>query len=771
MSFSDPSLVRRVLSRIDQADLGRSNNRSLINRLFNGEPPYTVAEASDNNIEWNFNNKQAAKIAGDARGRFNTNFLTTKDFFKVSLNYGPTHKRGDYGATITKEINRLMKKRLAYSNTLRETFATVVLHGAGPVMWPDKYCWQPETVGIFDFKVPSQTKVSFENMEYFGIYREFTPGKLFRMTHANRMAKKKVDPAWNMPVVDACIKYCMDHTDGYQQSDEASTWFGTNPEKFWENFRANQGYWESDAAQKIAVYDFYFQDVKSEKGGWRRCMLLQRPLKDIKTKSAVGDCGDVFIYEPKRVYAAELNHIIHCQFADFNNVSPFLYHSVRGLGFLLYDICQAANRFQCKLTESGFEQLMMLFKANDPADRDRLDKLDLRHLGIIPDGLQIVPNTERYSPNQQIVGAAIAANQNSINQNSSSFTSDAALANEKEQTLGEWAGKLSLFNQMVGNTLTLAYDYQKHQYLEICRRFCLENSTDKDVIEFQRCMMRKGVPKVYLDVEKWDVAPERIMGGGNQALAIQQAGAIFQNRFAYSPRGQAIAAHDYVLAVTQDADKARELVDLDSAPKASDATHDAELSFGTLMQGIPMTARDSVDHIETIEALQGMLNAKVQQYMQLGGIAPMDAVLGMQTVSAYIYEHIAMLSQDQSQKGHVKQYSDAQGRMDNEIKAMGQRAMEAMQAQQGGEQDGKLQAELIKAQSQSKIKEAQAGQKMQQKDQSFEADQKRRDIKLAADLADQQARSDQERALADADTAAEIQRKRFETASTVTTTE
>ncbi len=762
MSFTNPSYVRRVLSRIDQADTQRSYNRGLIDRLFNGEPPYTVDEANENNIEWNFNTKQASKLAHDARGRFNGAHTTTANYFTVKLDSGPVHKRAAYSSIITTEINKIMKKSLAYATTLRETFATVVLHGVGPVMWPDKYCWRPKTVGIFDFKVPSKANVSFDNLYYFGIYREFTPGELFRLTHG-----KTRDPGWNMDAVDACIKWCMDHTDGYQQTGEDSTWFGTNPEKFWEQFRANAGYWQSDAAQQIAVYDFFYQDVHSVDGVWRRKMLLVQPLKDLRTREGkVGDCGDLFLYNPGRVYAKSLTEIVHCQFADYNNVSPFLYHSVGGLGRLLYDLAHAGNRLDCKTLESAFEQLMMLFWATDPADRDRLDKLDLRHLGVLPDGLRIVPNTERYSPNQQIVQGARGMVQNSLNQNSSSFTNDAAMAEDKEQTLGEWSGKLSMYNQMVGATLLLSYEYQKFQYIEICRRFTLDNSSDPEVVKFQQNCKRKGLPGVYLDSKKWEVAPEKVLGGGNRALAIQEAMTIFQNRFAYSPRGQAMAAHDLVLAVSNDADKANAMVPMDGEFGPSKATHDAELSFGTLMQGIPMTPRDAVDHIETIEALQGMLNAKVKQYEQMGGVAPMDAVLGMGNVSAYIWQHIEKLKPDESEKQRVKQYSDVQGNLDNQIKAIGQRAQEAMQAQSGQQQDGKVQAELIKAQTTAKIKEAQAGQKMQQKDAQFEADQKRKDLSLASEMAHKDAMAQQEKALADAETAAEIQRKRFEVPET-----
>lgn len=768
MSFESPSLVRRVLARIDESDTSRSVNRGLIDRLFNGEPPYTQNEAAENNIEWNFNTKQATKLAHDARGRFNGAHLTTKNYFTVSLNHGPVHKRDTYAAIITECINKVMKKSLAYATTLRETFATVVLHGSGPVMWPDKYSWRPRTVGIFDLKIPSKTYVSFDNLWYFGIYREFTPAELFSLTH-----KDKVDPGWNKEAVDACINYCVEHTDGYQTAgQDYGTLWGTNPEKYWEEFRANVGWWQSDAVQKVAVYDFFYREVYSKNEEWKRCMLLVRPLQGVskpKDGKEVGDCGDVFLYNPKRVYADDLRKILHCQFADYNNVAPFLFHSVRGLGFLLYDLAHALNRLQCKMTESAFEQLMMLFRANDPSDRDRLDKLDLRHLGIIPEGLQIVPNTERYSPNQQIVQGALAQNQNSLNQNSSSFTNDAAMQQGKEQTLGEWSGKLSLYNQMVGATLQLSYEYQKHQYIEICRRFCLDHSTDPDVVEFQQMCKRKGLPAVYLNSDHWDISPDRVLGGGNQALAIQEASALFQNRFAYSPKGQQVVAHRFALAVSNDAELASALVPLDGMMPASQGQKHAEQIFGTLMAGVlPQSASEEPDHIPFIETLQGMLNAKVEQFNQMGGEAPMESVIGMDTVSKATWQHIEMLAQDRSQKALVKQYSDVQGNLDNQIKAFGQRAQEAMQTQ--GE-DGKMQAELIKAQTQSKIKEAQAGQKMQHKDQAFEADQRRKDLTLAQQLNQTALTAEQQRALDDADTAAEIQRQRAKNTVTVTTTE
>lgn len=741
MSFSKPSLIRTVLTRIEENDLTRSKHRSWVDRLFNGEPPWTPAEAQEEGIEWNYSNKQGAKLAHDARGRFNNAHLSSSVYFSLKLDSGPRHKRPQWQARATNEIGRMMKRSLPYETTLRETFAPTVLHGAGPCLWPDKFKWNPECVGLGDLRIPSRTYVNFRNHTEMGIYREFTPGEL-----ARKIGGEKVSANWKKGLVKKAINWAVQQTDN-GASYTADIDIQRNPERWWEELRANSGYWCSDAVQTIPAYDFYHQDHDDQK--WYRKIIL--------TNSSVVDGADEgFLYNSTRPYADNLSEFFHCQFADYNNVAPFYFGSVRGLGHMLYDLIFALNRLDCKITESAFEQLMMLFFASDPADRDRLDKLILQNRGVIPDGLRIVPNTERYSPNQNIVQGAAGRLQNQVNQNSSSFTNDAAVeaGQQKEQTLGEWAGKLSIYNQMVSATLELSYRYQTHQYREIFRRFCKKDSTDKDVQEYQKRCLKAGIPKeILLDAERWEVVPERVMGGGNRALAVQEAQAIYNIRPSLSPRGQVAAAHNLVMAISNNPDMADELVDLDAMPKANTTQKGTEALFGTIMQGIMPMDTDIADHISVIETMLGMLGAKVNTYQQTGGIAPAEQIIGMQTAAAFTDKHIKLLAEDPEEKAKVKEYGDALKEMQNLIKAFGQRALQALEAQakngENGEANGQ-QAEIIKAQTKAKITDENAAQKRAHKEQDFAAKQSREDKKLAADLAATSARAETDIAITQA---------------------
>lgn len=727
MSFSKPSLIRKVIDTIEVNDATRQKHRSWIDGLFNGDPPWTPAEAAADGIEWSYSNKQGARLIHDSRGRFNNAHLSSSVYFTLKLDGGPKHKRQEWAARRTNDLGRRMKASLDYETTLRETFAPVSLHGIGPVVWPNKYQWNPECVGLADLKIPSRTYMNFRNLTEFGLYREFTPGELLK-----KISGEKVDRGWKKTLVNKVIKHLVDLTDkGGMSSDDLDLY--RNPEKFTELMHADSGYWCSDAVPTAKCWDFYHQDPEDSK--WYRKIILCN-------SRFVDGHEETFLYNAKRPYADELGQFFHCQFADYNNVSPFYFHSARGMGHLLYDLLFALNRLDCKMTESAFEQMMILFRAVNPVDRDHPDKLLLQNLGVITEGFSIVPNTERYSPNQNIVSAAMANLQNGINQNSSSFTNDAAVdaGRNKDQTLGEWSGKLSIYNQMVSATLELSYRYQTSQYRESFRRFCLKNSSDKDVQKHQAAMIKAGLPKELIyDHERWDIIPERVMGGGNRALAVQEAQAIYAMRESLSPRGAVTSAWNAVMAITNDPNMADELVDLDSMPKANNVVKGTEALFGTIMQGIMPQDSDVADHISVIETMIGMLGAVVNRYEQTGGVAPAEQIVGMQTASKFTAHHIELLAQDPEQKQKVKEYGDELGRLDNLIKAFAQRALETLEAQakaaaEGGEEGAGVQPEIIKAQTKAQIDRDKAAQKAQHKDLDFEAKQRRDDAKLAAEL-------------------------------------
>src|SRR5574342_1147718 len=104
MNFSIASVVEQVVWTMKLADYPRSLNRSHINDLFNGVPPYSEQEAQENKIATNVNFLEGTKLAHDARKQFYNAFQKPGAFFSVTLDRGPEHKRKAWGRIITREI-------------------------------------------------------------------------------------------------------------------------------------------------------------------------------------------------------------------------------------------------------------------------------------------------------------------------------------------------------------------------------------------------------------------------------------------------------------------------------------------------------------------------------------------------------------------------------------------------------------------------------------------------------------------------------------------
>jgi len=166
------------------ADLPRAENRVVLNRTYNGEPPFNQETAEENNVEVNRNFLEGTGNLTDARTQWNANFLKPGDIFSVRLDSGPVHKKAEWSATITKHINRALKRSIDMISQARETGAGVLLHGIGPSVWQDRRSPIPKVIPISSLMIPSETDIDFSNLEYFAIFRQATVSQLYELTPA-----------------------------------------------------------------------------------------------------------------------------------------------------------------------------------------------------------------------------------------------------------------------------------------------------------------------------------------------------------------------------------------------------------------------------------------------------------------------------------------------------------------------------------------------------------------------------------------------------------
>ena len=681
------------------SDLPRGENRAIVQRLFEGSPPWTEKEVEENQIQVNRNDLTGVNLITQGRRQWQRAMLKPGNFVTVSYDSGPPHKQAEWGHTVTQGWNQGLKRSRTYIENQRFIGANLLLQGIGPANWRNRRDVIARALPVSSVMIPSETLIDFENLAYVAFFQEMTPGQLWTLTHG-----PKTDPGWNIPLVDAQIKYTYEQV----RKQPNATAFQYLPERIEELSKQDLGMWASDAVPTVDFWDFYFRE-KNDGPIYRRVILdwglsgqemstyhkgsAPPKRKSPEVQKIIDDTKDKhrgFLYTSgKRKYADNWNQIFHCQFADCSPYGPMPYHSVRGLGWMTWGICDLENRLHCKFVETMFQQLMWYFRVASNEQLTRLKMAEFQHMGVIPPGVEWLKQADRFTPDRGFIEMGFNRFRQLMAENSASFISDFDKgATGKDMREAEVMARLNASNAMVSSMIELAYVYEEFKDREMLRRACIPGNPDHLAMHFQNYCIKRGVPREMLDVEKMIVTRERAIGGGNKALEMAQVSFLQNLRKNLPPKGQRMVDHIAVQAATEDAHLAEELAPTGEDKSISLSTHDAQLATDRLMRNLPFSDRPEMifeDYVRTWLIDLGLMIKSVQQ---TGNMGTPDQIAGFSNMLSHIEKFIAFFEGDPEEKQKVRQYRDQANQLGNAVKGFAQRLAQAMQARNGQGQAG-----------------------------------------------------------------------------------
>ena len=724
MRITDLSKMREIVWQLKTDDEKRAQNRAAINHEFNGGAPYTQQEANENGIYTNVQPLMAPRLAHDARRQLDRARASTGSFFDLSIDFGPPDKQKLISKFVSRAINKELRECLRFTELLRGMDANVVLHGRSPVLWDDSMDPIPTMLAIEDFKVPTDTYIDFSNMSHFAVYMPLSAAEL--MSKVNR---KRVNPGWNVKYVKRIIQQLTKDVLETSESDEEF------PEKLVEDMKQNGGYYASDRVPTAKCWAF-FQLVDEGKTRRWEMSIFEDPTttEGSDPLRSVRDFKGDFLFQQKTDFAEDLKHLIHCQYADGSNVPPFRYHSVRGLGYMLYPVMRLFDRYFCRAMDANFEAMNQLFKNVGEEDRERLQHVQLANFSVLPTGVQYVPANERYTVNHNVMNAAFSMLRQFISENSASFTQDTDSGTSKEMTATEAMARVQQSTALVGSMLGMQATYRQFLFTEICRRFCIPNSRCKMVRDVREKMRAIGMPDDVFDFDRWDVYVGSTIGGGNKTLELAQTGEMFASRAAFPPQAQRMILKDFALARYENPSKVEQMLPDDQQPPSGSQML-AENHIGTLLDGIQVSVPPSVNLDEYAGALMQMLGMRVGQIAQTGQTPVAETVLGMQVALQHISGILEFIAQDpmktDQMRGAMQQLKQIGAQIDNWAQEI---QSQQGQAQLTPEAQSKIISSRILAENQAQIKNAQAEEKFVQRQQTHEQKMAHSQIQLQADL-------------------------------------
>ena len=746
MKFDSANSILTEVRQMLMAQQVTAQNRTLIQRLFNGDTPYTECERRDQNLKTNVNFLDGTRIASNATNQLANAFTKGRRFFSVSVDKGPVRMRPHYGTIITNEINKELKRCRAYSDSLKSTFAQVVLHGAGPMVWKNRRSPCPTSLGIEDVLIPSGTLASMENMNYLSIYREMTWGEL-----EDLVTGPAVDPGWNMPYIKALLATL--YKTGLVPVYQGNRWLF--PEKLQEDIKEGSSQMMSSSLPKVLCWEFFFLNDKT--GKWNRRIILdyasvtadyseagdepssEGPFRSSDTVVRNKD----FLYS-KDDYADDHNEVIQWKIGNCSNHAPFRYYSIRSIGYLLYGACMIQNKLRCRSIDHIFQSLLTLFRNVSDDNREKVQMIDLQNFGVMPDGVTMVPAVERHMVDANLVLMALNQNRQTMAESSSSFIADMpGEGSGKEMTATE-----TLVRQNASFTLTSAVQNQlseqsTYEYREICRRFCISGNNDPMVKRVREKCRKLGVPDEVFDVDAWEVTSEQAVGGGNKAMEMTVTQVLMQEFLPNTdPEGQRIILRRRYEALTDNPEEAMVVVPEGPQPISDDAQY-AQLAYSVLMDGVPFTLKEGVNHVVYTAMLLQLMQVTIQQ---VNGVAQHPSGIGMASeklaglvnVANHCEQEIAIIARDERRKDVAKQLFKALAEMKSAIEQLAKAVMAAEQEQQSqGGMDpqtiAKIQERQMMAQTNAEIAAQNAAMKREQKQISWAEENARRNATVEAE--------------------------------------
>ncbi len=724
MNFSTAPRVLQTIRAGDTVEWNRGENRTKINNQANCVPPLTPETAKKLGIKINVNWGELMTLLAHARRQYMNAFWSNLLFFKVTIPLAPSEMQADWGNQITTLINKPMRNSLPYFELHRSKWAAVVCHGPGPMMWYRKDHWKPDFVAIEDLRVPTDTTLDFENLDWWAVRQMYTPGELMNAAFNDSKHNK-----WDKKAVAKILKNYKEIN--FDDPSNAYDW-ETQPEKLAELVKQDGGYYASDAMPKIPLWHFYFKDDTDpeNKGIFMRIVP--------ETGAVRGDTPEDFLWTSDEPEAETREQLLHCQFGDLCNKAPFNYHSIRSLGFALLEPTFYTNITRCRMLQHIHDNFNVWLRVTDPADRARAQVQEFGNYNVVKPGVDIITQQQRHQIDPNLLEMGMSQLKQLMQEASSSYTQDTDTGTKREQTAYETGVKMQQVNAMMSGLLMTAFIYEGHAYREICRRFCLEDSDDPDILMFQKRCNQYGIPKRWLNHNLWDIEPVTPLGMGNPTMAMASAQQLMGAAGAFDATAQQEIKHEWLIAVTNDARKAARWAPLGKDRAMTDSTRDAQAIFGTLMQGVPLPPREELSATEQIDAMIPMLAGVIVRLEKNGGIADEHDALGLQTVAQYIGGQIQTLVSDPQMKQKVKQYGDVLGKLMNQVKALIQRGQEQKAKQNGNGQDpaaaAKVQAIMMTTAAKLKSKQASDQQKMKQGSEKFVREERREDAKAFADI-------------------------------------
>jgi hypothetical protein len=738
-----PAALRSIHDKNITDDEVGSYNRSLVQADMDFAPPFDEKELAEKGQgdRFNFNTGEAAAIKNEAVSGYVDIYSTPTTIAEIPLKNIEEPMKSLYEKIMAEEFTSMDRAHDSSFPTFLQLCDLYVTHGVAIGYFEDKQTMHFKVGGLDRFKFPRKTTIITSDLTLCTCDSTMSVIDLYQKISGDTPLK-----GWNK---DAVIKAIVNAA-----SQKATRW--NEWEKVQEDIKSNDVYLESQVDVIELVYGWVVEFDKSVSFY-------------ITTKNGhlpgTTEAEEEFLFKEVSYYKSVQEAFQIFAFTIGNNARI---HSVRGLGYLIYQICNAMNVLTCKMMDNARVEGSMLFQAGTQEDLEDLEIIDFGGGIALPPSLSIPARGQAANLNNSMV-PAINLGRGLLDRATGGLSAgNMILANQQDRrTKLEVSAQLDWINKLNSFAINLFYGPLDHLMREKVKRAFTVRQPDqksREMVESmkERCRLR-GVPDIVFDqIDYEKVKAQRIIGTGSRVSRVM----------IYDQLQQMYASMDEIGRKNFTFDVASELIGADKTTRYFGRTEEqrlpmdakiAELENTQLLQGQQVAPMDGEMHIVHIprhlaaleEGLQGVENGQVDLMEYAVSRSPLHEhliqTLQITTVQPEIQEEYNSYVQRAQQIGEIivngiRAYNKQQQQAEEEA------AQQAAQGQPQGQGEPttdpvKAQEARMKLQMQAEIHQEKLRQMKELGQQKIVLETQKAMSQIAAKDAETQARIERARAL------------------------
>jgi hypothetical protein len=668
--------ARSLYLKLLQADNESSRNRASIESMFDGHPPYNDSQLRSlgQAFRCNLNFGEAAAIYERSMSGYLDLTNGVEYLASIKVAFGDPARRHEYSQVISQEFDRLVRNWSEFDFNYQKLCGLFVRQGVSFAYFDNPNDWRWDVGSLNDFKLPRLSKPVENSNEVCFIERGYPVHVMYRFIKNESMAR---EAGWRVGEVREAIL--------------RATTEDTSPRTNWEKFEMQMKN----------------NDLSAGYGAQREVRVVHCLTKEFDgtvTHSIFSRDGgeQEFLYEKANSYPSMSRAYVIFPYGTGNGYL----HSIRGLGYKLFPHIQVSNRLRCQIVDGAMFSSSL---ALQPMDAEAADNIGLTYFGplsVLPPNFKVVekgiPNfAANVLPILREMGMTMVNNVGTYN------VHELSPQEGTERTKFEVQAQLSQQAVLSVSAMNLFYIPWGRLLKEMVRRVCdrtyrQDDPGGKEVFEFRRRLLQRGVPDTALDYIE-SVKPMRAVGYGSEGMRLMAYDEFLEMSGMFDEAGRRNLVRDRIAARV-----GYEQADRYAPPAVERPTDDqkiAELENASMLGGIPQTVTGTELHSDHLRIHIALLQQMQQAYT--AGNVPLPQVVSSGTITlGHCQDHLNLMLDDEHRSQDVEEFtqvlaeaqrildgytSELEGRMAEEQKAMESQLQE--QTQQGAV-DPKLQMEI-----------------------------------------------------------------------------